>query len=277
MNCIACGDPIDSQIQTNLHPSCLISSERPELQALGEELKSDVITMIRWADANSARSLQIEPGPSELGEDCPRRLAYRLAQIPEVNNGVDPWAAIVGTSIHNWLERGINEFQAAHSTTDWLTETELSIDNIIIGHSDAYWYKQKMVVDWKTMSAKRMQEVREAGAAAMPGGIIQAHLYGYGYTQHGYPVDFVALLCLPRSGRLRDAIPLVEPYDERIARYALDRMYEIAELLVAKDVYADPSAWKEIPARASNSCGLCPWYDSTRLNPADNTGCPGIS
>src|SRR6478609_6341757 len=56
--------------------------------------------------ANEApRTLQRHLGPSELGAVCDRMVAGKMAAIPSTNNVVDPWASIVGTALHSWLEK----------------------------------------------------------------------------------------------------------------------------------------------------------------------------
>lgn len=276
--CIGCGGELHPSLTEPYHPSCMLRDNElsAPYQLLATELKTAVTEIIRWADSASDRSLQLAPGPSELGDACDRRLAYRLAQIPELGSRADPWAAIVGTAVHNWLEKAIQKWMiAANAPDEWITERAVNVDDFVVGHVDAYWRPYQVVVDWKTMSNDRMNEVRDGGAAAVPGYIVQAHLYGLAYQRLGLEVKSVALLCLPRAGRLRDAHPIVEPFDPRIAQYALDRMYGIAGRLVELDVYSNPVAWQQIEAKPSNSCGLCPWYDSNRLIEADATGCPG--
>src|SRR5580704_5039743 len=53
--------------------------------------------------AHSTRSMQQTLGPSEIGHECDRRLAYKLAGYPTVNPTASGWAAWVGTQIHRGL------------------------------------------------------------------------------------------------------------------------------------------------------------------------------
>lgn len=278
-NCLGCGGVMDPVLKTAFHPSCMLHVEEvsADCRARADEMAGEFIKIIKWADANSERSLQIEPGPSELGDPCDRRIGYRLAATPEVNRFTDPWAAIVGTAIHAWLEKAMIRWcEMQGGEPAWKTERTVEVDTFIRGHSDLYWVPRKTVIDWKSKNAEKMRLAREVGAPAFPGEIVQAHLYGMGYEKNGFPVTHVALACLPRSGRIKDMQVLVEPYDPRIAQYALNRMYEIGELLLSLEIFAHPQRWSQVPATPTDSCGLCPWYQPNRLTTADETGCPGL-
>lgn len=61
------------------------------------------VEAIRHAIANHPRSLQRAIGPSEVGIECDRRLAYKLLGHPERDGG-DGWLPTVGTGVHSWLE-----------------------------------------------------------------------------------------------------------------------------------------------------------------------------
>ena len=74
----------------------ILGGSNPHATALKHELSQ----VILWNEHNAPRSLQRAIGPSELGDPCDRKLAYRIAGIEPVNFG-DPWPAIVGTSIHD--------------------------------------------------------------------------------------------------------------------------------------------------------------------------------
>lgn len=277
--CIACGYDLHPALTEAYHPSCMLSDPMLSagLRAEADELKQTLLGIILWKNANAERTLQKTPGPSELGDPCDRRLGYRIADIPEINSGGDPWAANVGTAIHSYLEKAFQEWMAAHGSQEWRTEADLKLDDFIKAHCDLYRYSHETVIDWKTMNQDKMKLAREIGQPAFPGHVVQVHCYGYAYELAGFPVKRVALACLPRSGRIRDMHVMIEPYDRRIAQYAMDRVYEIAAKLVENNVYANPQNWSKISATPSNSsCGLCPWYEANRIIPADGSGCPGV-
>jgi hypothetical protein len=245
-----------------------MSPDDPE----AEQLKQDLIRMILWADANSARSLQTEIGPSEIATRCDRQLGYRLAQVAPVNTFHDPWAAIVGTAIHGWLEKAVN----ANGDPSWLTERELLIDEWIPAHSDLY--HDGVVIDHKTVNKDKLVKIGLVGAQlAVPDNITQIQLYGKAFTQAGLPVRKVALVFYPRAGRLRDAKVWVGDYDPAAADAAMDRVYAIAQQVVDLEVMSNPHRWEQVPAFPSDACGLCPMYDPNKVleTGADDTGCPG--
>jgi hypothetical protein len=249
------------------HAACDPSND-PATVALRDELMG----MILWADANSERSLQQAIGPSEIGHECDRRIAYRLLETKPCNNNRDPWPAIVGTAVHAWLEKAVNSYQAAHGgaalTFPWVTETTVQPDAIIEGHCDLY--RPGLVVDWKTAGPDVIKKIRRASAP--PASYrTQVHVYGYGHVRAGRPVDHVALVFLPRSGWLDGMYVWREPYDEAIAIAAIERVYAIGGKLL------QGLSGANIPATPGDHCGFCPWfrYDSVAGVGADEYGCTG--
>lgn len=276
--CVACHQPLDPVLaQTQaIHPSCL--SFFPEAGVtLADQLKRELTEMIIWADRNSARSLQAEPGPSELGTPCDRRIAYRLAQVPAVNLHWDRLPAIIGTAMHRWLEDGVQRWSKAHGSTGWGTEKRVAVDEFISGNSDLFHYYNGVVIDWKTASADIMKKVKEDLSLHKPEYIIQIMLYGLGYEKAGLTVTDVALVFIPRAGRLRDMYVWTVPYDRTIAEFALSRMYRIAQEIVDLDVINNQHRFEQIQAVGGNHCGFCPWFNPDKVleTGADQRGCPG--
>lgn len=147
--CRKCGTILDKVLLAegaDRHPNC---EPRPPLLILAEDIASDLKDVIRWTDNNSARSLQSTIGPSELGDPCERRIAYRLAGVKEVNEWADPWPAIVGTAIHGWLERAIGTFQSVHHMDRWVTESTVRVDDLVSGHVDLFDRELHTIIDFK--------------------------------------------------------------------------------------------------------------------------------
>lgn len=267
------------------HPSCAERRERSmdiafaePVGALDQEaqaVKNELTNIIRWADATSERSQQLAVGASELGDPCDRRLGYSLARTP-VTNETDSWPAIVGTSIHSWLEKAVNGYNAFTRTTNYLTELTVQPNELVVGHCDLYHVPSEMVIDWKTVSSKNLAKFKEEGP---PGQYItQVNLYALGQIRAGRPVKKVCLVCLPRAGWLRDMWVWVEDYDEEIATQALDRMYRVGGTLLELGVLEQPHRWAQVPATPSRLCGWCPWYRQGSTDDgqgADADGCPG--
>ena len=77
----------------------LVSPVSPA-KALGQGL-SEIITQ---AGIWTPRAKQVVIGPSEVGHDCTRRLAYKLLDWEKTNEGGSSnWSAQVGSAIHKYL------------------------------------------------------------------------------------------------------------------------------------------------------------------------------
>lgn len=234
---------------------------------LARQLRDDLMGIILDAAYNEPRTLQKTIGPSDLGTPCDRKIAYLLATTPPVNNRTDPWPATVGTAIHMWLEK---TFRAL---AGWSTERRLQIGEFVSGTCDLY--HDGMVIDHKSAGPDVMRKVHKDGPP--PEYVVQVQLYGYGYRLAGMPVSKVALAVYPRSGWLSKMYTWVDDYDEDVALAALNRMYDIAALVLDLDIANNPHRFHQIPAVAYQ-CGFCPFYrpDMGADQAADNFGCPGV-
>lgn len=238
-------------------------------------LKQNMIDIIQWEDKRNPRSHQVLIGPSEIGDPCKRRIAYRLAQTEPCNVDFDTWPAIVGTAIHRWLETAITNWDKARGRSEWLTETTLVVNDFVEGHADLYWTEHQCVIDHKTQGPDIFRKTKKDGPA--PGYVIQAQIYGYGFEMAGYPVKKVALTFFSRAGWLKDMYVWSADYDRTVAEDALQRVFDIATESVRLDVLNKSHAFNLIEATPSNSCGMCDWYNSAKQpdQGADEFGCPG--
>ena len=275
--CVVCGKPLAEVLRENAHPACVLFDDTESYDPLALKLKKQIIDIVKWADRNSSRSLQKTIGPSEIGDTCDRRIGYRIAEVPEVNDNFDPWAAIVGTSIHSWLDDAFRAWIKGQGQTQWLTETRLPISGIIKGRSDLFNVDEACVIDHKGAGPSVMKKVLKSGPG--PGYVVQIQLYGYGYEQLGYTVKKVALAFYPRAGWLRDMYVWTADYDRDVALTALARVSRIAQEVINLDVLNESNThrWEQIQASPSDSCGFCPWYvpDRDLEVGANDTGCPG--
>lgn len=239
-------------------------------------LKQSLADIILWHEHNSPRSRQQSIGPSEIGNPCDRRLAYRIAGTKGANTSSDPWPAIVGTAIHSWLEGAVNRYQSVHGTTDWLTELPVSPDPLVRGRSDAFHLPSCTVVDFKTTNADTMRKLRK-GDSPSPGYLTQINLYGLGHERAGRLVKNVALVYYPRAGWLDDAFVWVTAYDRSIADKAIRRLYQIGFRLLDLDIERHPDRFADIEASPGDNCVWCPMF-SRDMDPtvkASDLGCPG--
>jgi hypothetical protein len=84
-------------------------------------------------------------------------------------------------------------------------------------------------------------------------------------SQNGYEVKEVAIVGIPRDGKMKDITVLREPYDESIALEGIKWLNEVKEI-VAKDLPI-PAPEKFVKFCAD----YCPYFDQTGV-----VGCPSI-
>lgn len=226
----------------------------------------DLKDVIRAYDSGRPRSRQVSIGPSEAGTPCGRRLAYRLLEAPRNNTDSDPWAAIVGTAIHAWLDDAFVEASKAPDEGRWVTGVWVELPGYMRGQIDLYDRRTRTVIDHKTMGAEGMRRLRKDGPGEQYR--TQVHLYACGMRMAGYAVDHVAIAAWSRSGRLKDAAWWTEPYDEAVVEAALARIDALRSTTTALGAAALPL----IPT-ADAHCQWCPYYLPASTVIED--GCPG--
>lgn len=264
----------------HLHPLC--DTRATETLGRNRELKDKLTEIILWADRNSPRSKQVAIGPSEIGDACDQKIARILANAARVNFRGDPWAAIVGTAVHAWLEGAVKRFQAAHPSmpslaemdvATWRTEMEVYVDEMITGHSDLYSGDS---IDYKTSSKEGIASMRLHGPSL--GYRTQGHIYGLAHHRAGRPIRDVVIVWVPRAGRLNDMYLWREPFDLAFAEAQLKRMYDIAFEAIRLDVLNHPENWAQIPTNPGAGCWYCPFFVDRDAEVApDASGCPGNS
>jgi hypothetical protein len=267
--CLKCGKRMDGVLVLAgmlRHPTC---DPIEPLEIAAENLRQDLVDIIRWTDNRSARSMQKTIGPSELGDPCERKIAYRLAGIPEVNDWMDPLPAIVGTAIHTWMESAVSQFQKIHHMDRWATEVTVHPDRNVVGHADLYDSELQAVIDYKTVSPSKLKDWKAHGPSEQYKD--QVNLYARGCINAGLPVQFVCLVAIPRSGWLSDIRVWLERAEPDRAQRALDRMYGLADKLIAQ---GDQLDFEAIGASPGRGCSYCPWYRGG-VGQAGVDGCPG--
>lgn len=235
---------------------------------LTAELRDVVIT----ADRTAPRSLQIALGPSEIGEPCARKLAYRLMDEPHTNTTSDPWPAIVGTSVHAWLANAFTNTNKTAGRIKYLVETRVTIRTGLEGNGDLYDVDRATVIDHKIVGPTTLKNYRLNGPSQQYR--VQVHGYGKGYRRLGLPVEHVAIAFFPRSSDLSGLYVWSEPYNETIINDALQRHDDLLELVCAIDLEHNTTNYRLIPTSPSHRCTYCPWF---KPGPDTGTGCPGNS
>jgi len=216
------------------------------------------------AIANQPRSQQTLIGPSEIGTDCVRCLARKLAGVernkPQGINDL-PWLPFLGTSMHEMLEGFFRSANVDGETPRWLVETRLTVGaigpNVIQGSCDLFDTSTGTVIDHKLVGTTKLASVTRKG----PGDTyrIQAHLYGLGWKNAGYNVNEVAVKFYPRNNiSLAAGIFWSEPFDEQVALDALAR---------ANEIYAKVTSTEDLNAYlrtldTSKDCFSCSEYPS---------------
>lgn len=223
-----------------------------------DELRS----VIRDYESSRPRSRQKDLGPSEAGNPCNRRLAYRLLGANPVNTDSDPWPAIIGTATHSWLEKAFTNDDADR----WETEVKVELPTYMRGTVDLVDKHTKTVIDHKVMGLTSLKRFKADGPSEQYR--TQVHLYGCGLRLAGYDIDHVAIAAWSRSGALKDAHYWCEPYDEQRVEQALRRIDALREVTASLGRDALPL----IPTTDAN-CTWCPFYVPAVTDVTE--GCPG--
>lgn len=229
-------------------------SRSPQAHPIGEAIRSVVLD----ANRDAPRSLQAAVGPSEVGEPCARRLAYRVMNEPRVNTDSDPWAAIVGTAVHGWLADAFTAANTRLGRIRYLVERRVNITDNLAGSCDLYDADTAAVIDHKVIGQSSMTKYKKDGPPEQYRS--QAHLYGLGFTRLGLPVREVSLAFYPRGGMLSGLHVWSEPYDQAIADAALQRMWSVTEAAITLGVNDEPGRYSLIPAEPGHRCTWCPWF-----------------
>lgn len=202
-------------------------------------------TAERWINRISElflteRSFQTQIGISEVGSDCRKCVARKLAKRKKKPEG--SWFPFIGTAVHASLEEGFARWEM-----DYMLENRLQVweykDLSLGGSCDMaaiHVDSDKLVVnDWKVVGEKA---IKEAASGKIKNQYrIQAMLYGLGWRNKGYDVTHVALSFLPRDMNLDQAQVVMLRYDEQVAMTALASlkvMIDAAELVGWDDVIA---------------------------------------
>jgi hypothetical protein len=238
-------------------------------------------------EASRPRSMQRELGPSELGTPCQQQIARKLAGAPRRPITEPTWAPFQGTAVHASMENVVEFWNTQLGRDRWLAEDRLTVDPgdgtypAVEGNGDAFDTDWGMVVDWKHVGTTALKKLLTGQRMGKPTRDqvsqeyrVQAHLYGLGHANKGRPVKHVRLVLLARSWQYDDSAEWTEPYDERIARWALDRYRRVVDQVAALDLAADPDSIATVPASpSSDACKFCPFARPGQ--PSTWTGCAG--
>lgn len=228
-----------------------VVAEDPEAYALSRSL----ISLVQLAYSTDERSQQVEIGSSEIGWTCPRRVSYRLAGKPRVNDN-DPLRMMLGSGLHLYLEKKFRRLDPQGRR--FLVEYPCSYRGVP-GHGDLYDRFTKIVIDWKSTSKGRINEMRKRGVPSYYK--VQVHHNGMALRAQGEVVDSVALMFFPTDSTLDNAWAWVSPLDQLIVDEAIDRIEKLRG--------SDPA---QVACAPDRFCGWCAHYrpTSTDLSVACN-------
>ena len=218
------------------------------------EIKKMLVGALTGHDAQRDRSLQVDIGPSAVG-DCKRRVFLSITNAPKVNQ-TDKLAAIMGTFIHAGIAEAIKREDPFGD--NFMIEQEFKVEGLR-GHVDLYIKDKAQIVDWKTTKVKSLRYFPSMQQR------MQLQLYGYLVSENGYPVETVSLVAIARDGGAEDIREHTEPYDPEMAKQGLDWISNLQEMAANGEI---PEPEKDVFFCRS----YCDFYDATGVN-----GCPSKS
>lgn len=237
---------------------------RQPLEGAAAELAAYLKETFSSYQDSRERSMQTTIGPSEVGEECNRKLAYKLAGVPR-SNVRDSWAAFVGTQVHRgledvfrWADGGRDRFLVNH-------RVQVAPPLIPSGTLDRADRTLSMVIDDKTVGASSLSKLWLDGPSRQQR--VQLMCYAMGMEDSGERFDRVALVGWPRAENLDHLYVHVEPYDRVLAEDAITRLAAIdARLRSGSSPAAEPPS-------ASFACRFCDYHRPGA--PLTDGGCPG--
>lgn len=258
----------------------------PWAQGYAELLRETVIRRAGRQERNVQRRL----GPSELDHACDRMVIGKMAGAraddskprDEGDNHIsDPWASIVGTAIHAWLEDAFQWDNSHGPVRDrWFTERRVTPDpgseQPHPGTADLYDRVTSSLVDHKGQSEGVRDKLRRSGPPQHYFG--QMLLYATGYMHLGYPVDRIVLASWPRTKSSLDDLYIWEhAVTTGDVLYVVDLIEKTrVREEVSKHVAAGAIDLYDIPMTpVDESCHYCPFYRPQAAYDPSVRGCPG--
>lgn len=200
------------------------------------------------------RSKQIQIGISEVGLDCRKCIARKLALTPRIIDGA--WYPFIGTAVHDQLENGFQE----RYWDDYYLEKKLHVHSYksleLKGSCDMFAFKDGVVNDWKVVGKTALADARRGKIKYQYR--VQAMLYGYGWEQEGFDVSHVALSFLPREDKLENAVVVLMRYDKQLA---LDSLAVLESLIDAAELVGWEAVIEKQPK--ASFCFSCRRYEET--------------
>jgi len=204
-------------------------------------------------DNQRDRSKQVEIGPSQLG-GCKRQVYYQIVGKKPLQS-TEKLPAILGTFIHAGIAEAVKREDPFGENL--LIEQEVNAFGIP-AHTDLYIKDRQLVVDWKTTTKASLRYFPSDQQ------VWQAQVYAHMLKANGEDPLTVALVTIPRDGKMADILVHSEPYDPAKAEAAFAWLEEVKDAVAKKEV---PS-----PEKPKHFCKMyCEWYDEL-----GEEGCPSL-
>jgi hypothetical protein len=218
------------------------------------DLQQMVVKSLQGYDQSRSRSTQVEVGPSSLG-GCKRRVWHDLKRTPKINP-TETLSAILGTFIHSGMEKAMKRVDPFGD--NFLIEVELNHEEIK-GHCDLFIKDLGLVVDFKTKTKSNMRYLGKGQEQW------QIQTYGWLLEQAGHTVKEVALVGIPRDGKMADIKIWQDVYRPDVAEEALKWLRDLKAWAATDDAPPEP----ELSVSFCRS--YCPYF-----NREGDAGCPSI-
>lgn len=223
-------------------------------------------------EAAKPRSQQTALGPSEVGVECQRALAYRLLNTTEKPDDRLPWAPIVGTAVHAAIAEALEAENERLGRQRWIVENRVHPTDDLSGSCDAFDSDTNTVIDWKAVGEKSLAKLQHEMS---PEYETQAHIYGLGYENAGHKVEWVRICLLARASHdFRLSREWTRPYDRGHAERALARVKETRQLIVGLRLVQGDANWSKVPGQSSKPCSWCRYFRAG--DRPTRAGCPGV-
>lgn len=255
----------------------LVSGSSPWAARYAAEIRRVVLDHA----ARAPRTLQQHLGPSELGVECDRQVAGKMAALPSTNHVADPWPSIVGTACHAWAAEAFTADNTRGGVLRWIAEQRVTPHPDHPGTADLYDALEQAVVDHKFLGESSMAKIRKDPPRKY---VVQLLLYGLGYLRLGLPVRRVALAAYPRTAATIDGLYVWERPFTDAAGQLLPENLELLETVFADtqrrrgqadNILAQHWQLMDVPAAPDgDECYFCPFYRPQSARDG-GPGCPG--
>lgn len=217
--------------------------------------------------AQAPRTLQQHLGPSELGVECDRQVAGKIAALPATNHVVDPWPSIRGRALHRHAEDVFTADNLRTGLIRWITEQKVTPHPEHPGTADLYDAVEKAVVDHKFLGESTMAKIRKDPPRKYVGQLL---LYGLGYFLMGLPVRRIVIAAYPATAASLDGLYVWERAFSDDAGQILPENLEVIRGIFtdtdrrkvqAAAIIAGRLRLEDVPSVPDDDeCYFCPFY-----------------